>query len=413
MARPIVSVIISAKNEAEHVAACFDSLSQQRTRIPFEVLLVDNGSRDETFRLATKLAKKRKNFSVHKERKPGCAATFNCGARHARGQILIFADIDCRPSKTWLQELASPLLEPSEIPLAAVGGSTKYDHASTNLLERYLDEVCAFWEKDRLSDTPTFLPWTPAANFAVKREVFQELGGFDLRWKNAAYDMDFCWRLVLCGFMIGHAPRAEMRRLRHSSLRSVLKQMESSAFHNQALLSSYESILSLPTVKTRHERLIGRSRRALGLIGATTDLRQASFRGLDLLSVFFDVKGAVQSRLFRVEPNRRFRATRLGQTPPALEKMLPPGYRFLHHEGWAYWKAPRTVKKEGDLILFRPRQRERYRLNSTSWKIWEVKSTRGQSEDAAVALGKRPDDEHALHDIDERTLELRTRRLLP
>ncbi len=416
MARPILSVILSAKNEAEHVKACFDSLGQQRTRYPFEVLFVDNGSRDETFRLATRLAKEHKNFHLFRERKPGCAAALNHGARRARGQILVFAHVDCRPARNWLQEIAKPLLSQAEYPLAAVSGRTVIEHGAQetpNLVERYLDEACAFWEKDRLADFPTFLPWAPGYNLAVKREIFHALGGFDTRWKNAAYDLDFCWRLALCGFMLGYAPRAEMKRVHRSSLRSVLRQMESSAFHSQALLATYEKILAVPTVKPRPKRLLDRSRRALGRIGATTDFRQASFRGLDLLSVLFGVKGALESRFLRAEPDRRFRATRQGRTPPALEKYLPPGYQHLHREGWAYWKAPRSVDERGDLVLFSPRRGERFRLSSTSWKIWDVKSRRGQSEDAALALGHHAHDEKILHDIDERTLELRTRRLLP
>lgn len=409
-------MIISARNEAEHIEACFDSLAQQRTKFAFEVILVDNGSSDGTFQLASKLARDYKNFRVFRERRPGSAFARNLGARRARGDLLLFTDADCRLSKTWIQEMAKPLLETQHYPLAAVGGRTLSEFAKPErptLVERYLDQLFGFWESDRLSAFPAFLPWAPACNLAVKKEVFLGLGGFDGRWKNSAYDVDFCWRLVLCGFVLGYAPKAEVRHLRRSSLRELVRQMENYAFYNQSLLATYERLLSLPKVRARQERLLGKGRRALGLLNRTRNFRQASFRGLDILSLASGMKGGLHSRLFRVYPNPRFHPTRQGQTPPALEKLLGPGYAHLHSNGWSYWKDSPSVNEDGDLILFRPARAERFRLNSTAWKIWEVKAARGQSEDAAVALGQGANDPTALRDIDELTLDLRTRRLLP
>jgi glycosyltransferase involved in cell wall biosynthesis len=425
VARPICSVIISAKNEAERIEACFDSLSQQRTKVPFEVILVDNGSSDGTFALASKLARDYRNFRVYRERQPGSASARNLGARRARGDVLLFTDADCRLAKTWIHEMSKPLLEErrsrdnktaQHYPLAAVGGRTVSEFAKPerpNLVERYLDQLFDFWERDRLSAFPAFLPWAPTCNFAVKREVFLELGGFDGRWKNAAYDVDFCWRLVLCGFVLGYAPKAEVRHLRRSTLRGLLRQMENYAFYNQSLLATYEDLLELPKVRARQERLLGRGRRAIALARNTKNFRQATYRGLDLLSLASGVKGAISSRVFKLDANPRFHPTRQGLTPPSLEKLLPPGYAYLHREGWCYWKDAPNVGEEGDLMLYRPRRAERFRLNSTAWKIWEVKSARGQSEDAATALGQSDHDPEILRDIDELTLDLRTRRLLP
>jgi GT2 family glycosyltransferase len=416
VARPICSVIISAKNEAEHIEACFDALGQQRTPFAFEVILIDNGSNDGTFQLASKLARDYKNVRVFRERQPGSASALNLGARRARGEVLLFTDAACRLGKTWVHEMTKPLLASVHYPLAAVSGRTVSEFAKPErptLLERYLDQLFDFWESDRLSATPAFLPWAPSCNLAVKREVFLGLGGFDGRWKNTGYDVDFCWRLVLCGFVLGYAPKAEVRHLRRTSLRGLVRMMETYAFHNQALLATYESLLSLPKVRARQARLLGKGRRAIGLLQGTRNFRQASFRGLDLLSLASGVKGGLQSRVFRVNANPRFHPTRQGKTPPALEKLLGSGYLHLHRSGWCYWKDSPSVSEEGDLILFRPSRGDRYRLNATSWKIWEVKAGRGQSEDAALALGQNPHDATALRDIDEATLDLRTRRLLP
>jgi hypothetical protein len=353
---------------------------------------------------------------VYRERKPGTSAALNFGARRAKGEVLLFANAGCRFSKSWLEELASPLLEETHYPLAALSGRTASEFARPRhpgMLERYFDHILDFWEHDRLSAHPVFLPWAPACNMAVKREVFLGLGGFDTRWSSAAFDIDFSWRLSLCGFVLGHAPEAELRLLHRASAWSFARHMRSYTFYNHALLTLYERLLRLPRMSAAQERLAGRGRHALGLLGAPRSFRQATFRAVDALSLAAGFTGELQSRLAPDLPNPRLNPTRMGQTPPALAKLLSPGYAFLHAQGWVYWKNPPAMGDTGELLLFRPKRRERFHLNPLAWKIWEVKAERGQSEDAAVALGKNARSDEVLHGIDELTLDLRTRRLLP
>jgi GT2 family glycosyltransferase len=418
VAKPIISVIISARNEAERFAPCLESLAKQRTKFPFEVHLVDNASTDGTYGKAKKWveANKLKNFFVWRERKPGSPAARNYGARRASGQILLFTDADCRLHPNWVQEMAKPLLENTHYPLAAVGGKTVsvFKGEKPNLWEKYLDQLFDFWEADRLNAFPAFLPWAPTCNLAVKKEIFESLGGFDENWKSAAYDVDLCWRLILCGFTLGYSPKAEAHHLRRSSLRALLRQMENYAFYNYSLLSTYEKLLGLAALTARKERMLSRGRRLLGLLNGTRNLPQAGFRGMDFLVAISALKGDLEARVVGAKGNPRLNSSRQGKTPVDLQHLLPRGYAHLHREGWAYWKSPPDVKPdEGDLILFRPRASERFRFNESAWRIWEVKSEGGQSEDAAEALEQDPHDKEVLHDIDQLTLDLRSRRLLP
>lgn len=417
MAKPQVSVIISAKNEAERFVSCLASLAKQKAKFPFEVHFVDNGSTDGTYSKARKwiAAEKLKNFYVWRERKPGSPSARNYGARRARGQVLLFTDADCELHPNWLQEMAKPLLEPAHYPLAAVGGKTisRFKREKPNLWEKYLDQLFDFWETDRLSVFPAFLPWAPTCNLAVKAEVFKALGGFDENWKSAAYDVDLCWRLILCGFTLGYAPKAEAHHLRRSSLRALLRQMENYSFYNYSLLATYEKLLKLPALASRKERMLSRGRRLLSLIGDTKNLPQASFRGLDVLVGVSALKGDLEARVAGCKGDPKLNHTRQGKIPESLAHLLPRGYSHLHSRGWSYWKNPADVDADGDLILFRPKSNERFRFNESAWRIWEVKSEGGQSEDAAESLGQNPHDKEVLYDIDQLTLDLRARRLLP
>ncbi len=414
MARPIVSVIISAKNEAKRLEACFASLAAQKSRFPFEVHLVDNASADGTYALARKLAKKHKSFHVWKEKKPGSPAARNHGAKKARGKVLLFTDADCFLHPRWVEEMAKPLLQNRAYPLVALGGRTEsaFQEKKPNLWERYLDELFRFWEKDRISAFPAFLPWAPTCNLAVTREAFLAIGGFDEKWRIAAYDVDLCWRLVLAGFVFGYAPKAEVQHLRRNSLRGLLRQIENYAYYNHSLLSTYERLLGLSALDAKKERLISKARRTLVLFRATRSSEQFSHRAIDALAQLSALKGALEARISPAKGDPRLHNSRRGICPKSLQRLLPRGYAHLHAEGWCYWQDPADVNQEGDLMLFHPKRKEWFRLNESAWKIWEVKCEGGQSEDAAHALGQEEDPE-ILHDIDELTLDLRTRRLLP
>lgn len=408
-------MIISAKNEAERLEACFASLAEQKSRYPFEVHLVDNGSSDGTYAKARKLAAGHKNMHVWKEKKPGSPAARNHGARRARGRILIFTDADCRFHPKWVEEMARPFQEGRPFPLAALGGRTTSAFQSDgkpNLWESYLDELFRFWEQDRISPFPAFLPWAPTCNLAVLREAFEAIGGFDEKWRVAAYDVDLCWRLVMCGFVFGYAPKAEVHHLRRHTLRGLLRQIENYAYYNHSLLGTYERLLGLSPVEAKKERLLSKARHALVLFQGTRSKEQIGHRAIDALTQLSALKGALEARLNPARPDPRLHATRRGDTPRELLRKLPRGYAHLHAQGWCYWKDPADLGHDGELILYHPNRREWFRLNESAWKIWEVKSEGGQTEDAAEALGQERDPE-ILRDIDELTLDLRTRRLLP
>lgn len=422
MARPIASVIISAKNEASRLEGCLESLAAQKGRVPFELHLIDNGSTDGTYALAKRWIKEndQKNFFVWREKKPGSPAARNLGAKKSKGEILLFTDADCLLSPRWVEEMCRPLRQTNHYPLAAIGGATEsafLKEGAPNFWEQYVHELFEFWEADRLNPFPAFLPWAPTCNLAVRRDVFAALGGFDENWRSAAYDVDLCWRLVLCGFVIGHAPKATLKHLRRHSLRGLLRQMENYAYYNHSLLAAYQKELKLPRLEAQKERLLSRGRRAIELARATNSLTQAKFRGVDGLVTVALLKGTLEARLKGARPDKKLSSTRRGITPKALIQQLSRGYAHLHRQGWAYWKSPADASAEtgpeGELILFRPKEGVRFSLNATAWRIWETKAEKGQSEDAAEAIGQNADDEAVLQDIDELTMDLHNRRLLP
>jgi glycosyltransferase involved in cell wall biosynthesis len=193
---PKVSVIIAARDEAAHLPDCLASLQAQKTEFPFEVIVVDNCSQDNTLAIA-------KSFGVRvfSELSPGTPKARNLGAKKALGEILVFTDADCSFPPNWLEEIAAPLLDPNhELPIGVVGGKVTSAFVRPdwpNLFEHFADRLFYLWEeRDRMERFPGFLPWAPTCNLAIKKELFEDLGGFEERW-TIGYDPDLCWRAAL------------------------------------------------------------------------------------------------------------------------------------------------------------------------------------------------------------------------
>src|SRR5689334_23846816 len=91
-----VSVIVPAYNAADTLPECLLSLGRQM-RAPHEIIVVDDGSTDETAAIARDFGA----WVVATQRRSGPAAARNLGVANARGNIVAFTDADCAPSPGW------------------------------------------------------------------------------------------------------------------------------------------------------------------------------------------------------------------------------------------------------------------------------------------------------------------------
>lgn len=95
--KPFLSVVVPAYNEAHNIRAgaiesVYNYLSKQK--YAWEVLIVDDGSIDETVKLAEKFSRSHKNFIVLKERHRGKGGTVISGMLEAKGDLVLFTDMD-------------------------------------------------------------------------------------------------------------------------------------------------------------------------------------------------------------------------------------------------------------------------------------------------------------------------------
>jgi glycosyltransferase involved in cell wall biosynthesis len=209
---PAVSVVTPAWNAAAFLGDTIDSVRAQ-TFTDWELLVVDDGSTDETAALVERAAAADPRIRLLRQANSGPSAARNHAMREARGSFFAFLDSDDRWSADYLeQQLAVFTAHPDT---ALVTGTGFYDGGP-------------FHGKPTrsLQGGPRVLPLAEllaneSAVFIMtvfRREVFDRIGGFDERqWTSEDYD--FWLRAALAGFVFRQNPRPlGLYRVRGGSL---------------------------------------------------------------------------------------------------------------------------------------------------------------------------------------------------
>jgi len=197
---PFVTVILTARNEADALRDCLTSLI--RIRYPedrHEILVVDNGSTDGS-------AEVMREFPVTYLYEPriGVSCARNRGIEMSRGELLAFTDPDCTVSTGWLRGLVQRFSDPRVGCVA--GGIVPYPPCT-------LPELHAARRRSHTQERPLGHPVRPYAmtpNVAFRRTVFEQIGLFDTKFPGGGWeDADVSWRLLQhTSFRIDYAPEA-------------------------------------------------------------------------------------------------------------------------------------------------------------------------------------------------------------
>jgi GT2 family glycosyltransferase len=208
---PRISVVVCTYNGAATIAECLEGCTA--LDYPnFEVLVIDDGSTDRTAELAVDF-----DVRVISTENRGLAAARNVGLRHARGEIVAYLDDDASPDPDWLRYLAAGFMT---TPHAAIGGPNV--PPANGFLADCIAKAPGGPIHVLVSDREA--EHIPGCNMAFRREVLDELGGFDARFRIAGDDVDICWRLQNAGWTIGFAPAAMVWHRRRESIRGYARQ---------------------------------------------------------------------------------------------------------------------------------------------------------------------------------------------
>ena len=220
VSEPSISFIVPCRNGEPSIRQCLQSLQDLR-RNGDEIIVVDNGSTDETFRIAAAA----EDIVVFESDATTVAGVRNDGARRARGDWLAFVDCDTVLAKDWRTHLERVFRH------NAVVATGSGPHLPPN--PRWLEKAWLCGWGDRSG--PAEYVWS--GNLIVRAEAFQTLNGFseDLETDE---DTDFCWRVreIFGEQALVHAPQMKAVHLGNSK---TLKQFWSRQYwHAAGMLAS-------------------------------------------------------------------------------------------------------------------------------------------------------------------------------
>lgn len=197
MKSPKISVIIPAYNEEQFINGCLRSILRQTIRFPYEIIAVDNNSTDSTVSIIHKYPQ----ITLIKEKTQGVSAARNAGAKIATGTILVFVDADCIVPNDHIQKIIS--LYSQHPDTAALGGPYVLHDGGpivrwfTNQMQYYTSFMKYIREIGNFQSLC-------GGNFAIKKQVYMQLQGFDERLTHVLMceDMEFALRLKRAGYSV-------------------------------------------------------------------------------------------------------------------------------------------------------------------------------------------------------------------
>ncbi len=203
-----ISIIIGTRNRAPVLEKTLQSFSlmQATPDIKYEIIVIDNGSTDNTS-LVVKAWSDRLPLRYLYEAQPGLSRARNRGFTASCGSYIFFTDDDCIVSSDWLTT-GNRLL--SELPRQIIGGRIElYDPTDRPITLKLEDRPTS------LSSTGDLLGFLHGCNMILGRCVIEEAGPFDTllgpgtRCK-AAEDADFIYRAFRCGIPVQYRPELHL-----------------------------------------------------------------------------------------------------------------------------------------------------------------------------------------------------------
>jgi glycosyltransferase involved in cell wall biosynthesis len=210
---PMVSVVICAYNAERTMLPCLESL--RRLKYPnYEIVIVDDGSRDRTAEIAMQFLE----FRLIRQPNKGLSVARNVGLYAARGEIIAYTDSDCVVDPDWLTLMVRAMVEGG---FDGCGGPNYAPH-----------------EEGRVEGCVAAAPGAPChvlvaddraehlagCNMVFTKAALVAVGGFDAQFTSAGDDVDICWRALDAGLTLGYCPAAFVWHFRRNTVKAYYGQ---------------------------------------------------------------------------------------------------------------------------------------------------------------------------------------------
>lgn len=217
---PLISILIPNKDHISDLSKCINSILHKSTYSNYEIIIIENNSEEkETFEYYKKLKRNAKIRVVNWENSFNFSAINNYGFQHSKGEYILLLNNDVEViTPDWLQEMlmfaqrkdvgavGTMLYYPDDTiqhagVILGIGGVAGHSHKYFKRGEYgYAGRLCVAQN----------LSCVTAACLMTKREIYEEIEGFDEDFAVAFNDIDFCMKIREKGYLVVFTPFAEL-----------------------------------------------------------------------------------------------------------------------------------------------------------------------------------------------------------
>lgn len=219
MSSLVISVVIPAHNAARTLADCLQAI--RRSTYPhYEVIVVDDASTDDTRQIALQYGCRVASLGEN----VGAARAKNIGASEATGEIVLFTDADILLAPATLELVAANFSDQTVSGVVGLlGRELRYGNFGSQFKNLWMHHTYARLAGRVDARRGVGLFYTSIA--AIRRTVFEQMGGFDPHYQGASVteDIEFGQRLMTAGHVVRLDGRLQVEHLKHYTLSGLLK----------------------------------------------------------------------------------------------------------------------------------------------------------------------------------------------
>jgi cellulose synthase/poly-beta-1,6-N-acetylglucosamine synthase-like glycosyltransferase len=244
MAEP-VSVLIAAHNESAVIEATLASVLTTGYRGGIEVVVVDDGSDDETATLVARAAQHDTRVKLIRQSQKGKAAALNAALRIAAHELIVMLDADTQFRPDTIGRLLFPLKDKE---VGAVSGHARVGNRTSWItLFQSLEYTCGFNLDRRAYDQWNCVTVVPGAVSAFRKSAIMEAGG--LSEDTMAEDTDLTLMIHRLGYKVAYAPTAVAFTEAPDTIAGLVRQRTRWAFGTLQCLIKHNELLFNPQYK--------------------------------------------------------------------------------------------------------------------------------------------------------------------
>jgi GT2 family glycosyltransferase len=213
---PLVSILILNRNGIEHLERLFLDFEKNTLYNNYEIIIVDNGSTDESLMFLEKISKKLPLTIIKNKENKSFSEGNNQAAEIAKGEYLLLLNNDIEPTYGWLNEMMGTMLNNENI--GSVGAKLVYPNDSHDFLK--IQSIGISFTEDKEISGNSFRPYNigsfkslfhtsvktkpvmgvTAATLLIKKSVYESVNGLDEEYYYGFEDVDLELKLLKKGY---------------------------------------------------------------------------------------------------------------------------------------------------------------------------------------------------------------------